>query len=198
MHYSKRRVGPTPSSDKDVSVIDTIERARAEFLTSFRWSGGHADFAAVFGSAAFLEVAGEALVTQFRDADVSAIVALEARGFVLGALAAQALGVGLVLARKPGSVHPAAEVEFAALPDWRGRNPEIHISRSAVAAGDRFLLVDDWIETGSQAMTVRRLVERLGGRWIGVSTVVDDVNDDVRGQMNVKGLVRSSELPPDT
>jgi adenine phosphoribosyltransferase len=179
-------------------VDDAIQAARSEFLASFRWTGGHADFAGVLRNPAFLHVIGSALADPFREAEASAVVGLEARGFVLAGLTAKALGVGLVLARKPGSVHPDAETERAATPDWRGRLVELHMARTAIEPGERVLLVDDWVETGSQAMTVRRLVERLSGRMIGVSAVVDDASDDTRASLSVVGLVASSELPADT
>jgi adenine phosphoribosyltransferase len=179
-------------------VSDAIHAARSEFLTSFRWTGGHADFARVLRNPAFLRVIGSALAEPFRDARVSSVIGLEARGFVLAGLTAEALGVGLVLARKPGSVHPDAETERATTPDWRGRRVELHIARTAIEPGDRLLLVDDWIETGSQAMTARRLVERLSGQMIGVSAVVDDAPEGIRASLAVVGLISSSELPADT
>ena len=60
---------------------------------------------------------------------------------------------------------------------------------------DRVLLVDDWIETGSQACTAVRLVERLGGLVVGVTVLVDDTSEEVRRELNVVGLVTSDELP---
>jgi adenine phosphoribosyltransferase len=68
----------------------------------------------------------------------------------------------------------------ATAPDWRGRHVEILISRRAVRSGDRLLLVDDWIETGSQARTVSTLAEQRGADVVGVSVLVDDTTDDVR------------------
>lgn len=171
------------------------DRARAELLATFAWTAGHADFATSLRSPELLAAVGPALVEPFRAQDVSAVIGLEARGFVFAALAAEALGVGLVLARKPGSVHPDAEAETARTPDWRGRRVEVRISRSSINAGDRLLLVDDWIQTGSQARAVASLVRRLRGNLIGVSALVDDTTDDVRSDLNVRALVRSTELP---
>jgi adenine phosphoribosyltransferase len=122
-------------------------------------------------------------------------VALEARGFVVGGLVAHELGVGLVLARKPGAVHPDSDRQLATAPDWRGRHIEILISRRAVRSGDRLLLVDYWIETGSQPRTVSTLAERRGANVLGVSVLVDDTTDEVREELTVVGIIRSSELP---
>lgn len=81
-------------------------------------------------------------------------------------------------------------------PDWRGRTVELRISPRAIESGDRLLLADDWIETGSQARTLRRLVGRLGGSLVGVTVLVDDTDDDVRQDLNVRSLLLSGELPP--
>ncbi|MDQ1437647.1 MAG: adenine phosphoribosyltransferase [Acidimicrobiaceae bacterium] len=170
------------------------EGARRLLLRSFRWNGGHADFAPVFLDPDVLAALGPALAAPFRDAAVTAVVALEARGFVLGALAARELGLGLVLARKPGSMHPGADTELGTEPDWRGRLIDVRISRTAIRPGDRLLLVDDWIQTGSQARTVSRLVHRLGGSLVGVSVLVDDTTDSVRRDLGVVSVVRSSDL----
>lgn len=172
-----------------------MERARAELMRHFEWTHGHADFAGMLRSGALLDAVGPALVGPFRSSGVTAIVGIEARGFVFGALAARALGVGLVLARKPGSVHPGADAEVATTPDWRGRHIELRVSAKAVRPGDRFLLVDDWVETGSQARTVARLVERLGAGLVGVSAIVDDTTEETRTSLGLIGILRSHELP---
>jgi adenine phosphoribosyltransferase len=181
-------------------VPSSIDRdaARALFLRAFRWTHGHADLSGVFGDAALLAAAGPVLAQPFRDVQVSSVIALEARGFVLGALVAREMGVGLVFARKPGSVHPGSFAESSTAPDWRGVEVTVRIVREAVSAGDALLLVDDWIETGTQARTVRSALERVSARLVGVSVLVDDTDADTREGLGVNGLVRSGELPPST
>jgi len=168
--------------------------AHAALLRTFRWTNGHADFAAVFLDAQTLSRLGPALAAPFREADITVVVALEARGFVLGALCAQELGVGLVLARKPGNVHPGPKVEVMSAPDWRGRQVTIRLAR-VLSSADRVLLVDDWIETGSQAKAARQAVEACGARLVGTSVLVDDTTPEVRSDLKVVALVRSAELP---
>jgi adenine phosphoribosyltransferase len=167
-------------------------------LAEFRWTGAHADFARVLRSAVFVGNIGQALVEPFEHDEVSGIVAVEARGFVLGALAAHAFGVGLVLARKPDAIHPGGVEKVAEDPDWRGRRMTFRISPQAVRREDRLLLVDDWVETGSQARTVSSLVRTLGATLVGVSAVVDHANAETRRELGLVGLLRSTELPPYT
>lgn len=175
------------------SGVDSPASAREAFLRTFRWTDGHADFAAVFHDPQALAALGPALATPFARAGVTAVVALEARGFVVGALCAEHLGVGLVLARKPGSVHPGPKVEVVSAPDWRGREVPIRIAQVLTSA-DRVLLVDDWIETGSQARAVRAAVQLCGAAFVGAAVVVDDTTAEVRADLNVVALVASGEL----
>ena len=169
---------------------------RRQFLSVFRWSGGHADFSIVLRDAELVASLGCALADPFRDKEVTGVIGIEARGFVVATLVARELGVGLILARKPGSIHPGAAARKATTPDWRGQHVELRVARDAITRSDRLVLADDWIETGSQARTVASLIESLGGALIGVTVVVDDTTEAVRDELQVVGLVRSEELPP--
>ena len=121
----------------------------------------------------------------------------EARGFVLGALCAEHLGVGLVLARKPGSVHPGEKIEVVSPPDWRGRAVIFRLAR-VLTPTDMALVVDDWIQTGSQARAIKEGVEASGARFVGMSVIVDDTTAEARVDLNLASLVRSADLPPAT
>ncbi len=169
------------------------ETSRDALLRTFRWTGGHADFANVFRDSRTLSLLGPALAAPFASNGVTAVVAPEARGFVLGALCAAELGVGLVLARKAGCIHPGEKVHVVSAPDWRGREVQLTISR-ILTADDNVLLVDDWIETGSQASAVKLAVVTCGAEMAGVSVLVDDTTAEVRRDLNVVGVVTSDEL----
>jgi adenine phosphoribosyltransferase len=176
-----------------IVVMETTESARAAFLRTFRWTDGHADFASVLRGGNTLGLLGRALAVPFTDAGATVVVALEARGFVVGALCAEQLGVGLVLARKPGSVYPGEKIEVVSAPDWRGRAVTIRLAR-VLAPMDKVLLVDDWIQTGNQARAVRQAIEASGAQYIGASVVVDDTDGSTRSELKVTALVSSAEL----
>lgn len=180
----------------DQANTDPSSEARALLLRAFRWTNGHADLARALRDPSLVRSIGPALTDPFLDAGVTAVIGIEARGFLVAGLVARQLDVGVVLARKPGAVHPGAEREVARTRDWRGRRVELRISRDAIGPGDRLLLADDWIETGSQARTAATLVERMGAELVGVTVLVDGTTDDVRRELRVVGVVRSDELPP--
>jgi len=97
------------------------------------------------------------------------IVAIEARGFVFGAALADRMDVGLVIARKPGKLPYKTVVQEYQLEYGTDR---IEIHADAIGKGDRVLIVDDLIATGGTLVAACKLVEKLGGQVVGISSVV--------------------------
>lgn len=176
-------------------ITPDLNVSRRLVLASFRWVDGHADVAAVLRDAEVLRALGPALAQPFLAAEVTAVAGIEARGFALGALVAQTLGVGLVLIRKEGSRHPGPTVTTRTGPDWRGRELLLRLHPHEVDPDDRVLLVDDWVETGSQATAAQALVARCGAHAVGVAALVDDCDDEVRQRIGLRGLLYSTDLP---
>lgn len=166
-----------------------------DFLRRFRWIGGHADVLGLFADGDFLDRAAVALADPFRDVGVTKVAAVEARGFILGSVVAVHLGKGFVPIRKEDSIHPGAKAERRTPPDWRGRERILRVQRAAFTTGDRVLLVDDWAETGSQAITARALIEDCGATYAGLSVLVDQLPAEVHRKLEpVFAVARHDEL----
>jgi adenine phosphoribosyltransferase len=171
---------------------------RRLLLTHFRWVSGHADVWRVFRDADALRTVVTAVVDPYRGMGLTAIVGVESRGFLLGGAAAVELGVGFVAVRKAGGLFAGQLIHRATAPDYRGRRWELAMQDDALAAGDRVLLVDDWIETGSQARAVGQLAARLGATLAGISVLVDQAPQGARpGLPPVRSIVSFADLPVD-
>lgn len=166
-----------------------------ELVERFRYFDGHSDTLGLLADAGFLSRAAAAVAAPFRDGQVDKVAGIEARGFVLATAVALELEAGFVAIRKPGSVHPGPKIELTGPPDWRGLQTILRLQRHVVASSDRVLVVDDWAETGSKALTARRLIEACGGRYAGISLLVDQLEPEVRQQLEpVAALALASEL----
>ncbi|MBZ4406763.1 adenine phosphoribosyltransferase [Myxococcus sp. XM-1-1-1] len=110
-----------------------------------------------------------AMSAPFRGQHISKVVGVEARGFLLGAPMALALGAGFVPARKPGKLPYRSVVERYSL-EYGADGLEIH--EDALAPGERVLVVDDVLATGGTAEATGRLVKRLGGELVGFSFLI--------------------------
>jgi len=104
-----------------------------------------------------------------RDRKAQKIVAVEARGFLFGAVLADRLKLPLVLARKPKKLPYRTIVEEYAL-EYGTDKLEIHAD--AITAGEKVVVVDDLIATGGTLAAACKLVERLGGEVAGISAVI--------------------------
>jgi adenine phosphoribosyltransferase len=101
---------------------------------------------------------------------VDLVVGIEARGFILAAPVAVALGAGFVPVRKRGklpwqTVGSAYDLEYG--------TAEIELHEDAVAPGQRVLVVDDVLATGGTAAAACELVERIGGHVAGVVVLLE-------------------------
>lgn len=101
---------------------------------------------------------------------VDAVVGIEARGFMLGAATAYALGVGFVPIRKAGKL-PARTLATSYALEYGEATIEIHAD--AFAPGTRVLVMDDVLATGGTAAAACDLVEELGGTVVAVDVVVE-------------------------
>jgi adenine phosphoribosyltransferase len=125
------------------------------------------------------------LAEPFRPLGVTKVVGLESRGFVLGGAVAFVLGAGFVPARKGGRMYKHAyspdEVLHEDVVDYSGTSKSLELeSNGAIVAGDRALVIDDWFFSGAQGLAAIRLIERAGGRVVGVGVMIDNLSQDAR------------------
>ena len=110
------------------------------------------------------------LVNRYTGSRIDKIVAIESRGFIVGAALAFQLGVGFVPIRKKGKL-PAETIGHDYDLEYGSDRIEMHVD--AIAQGERILLVDDLIATGGTAEAAVKLIEKTGGKIIECCFVID-------------------------
>ncbi|MFN3217326.1 MAG: phosphoribosyltransferase family protein [Acidimicrobiales bacterium] len=178
----------------DVSGDGALDDVRRLLLERFPLVGDHPDVAGLLRDADALAALGPALVAHYREAGITAVVAPEARGPVLGALAAVSLGVGLVVVRKDPANHPGADLKVRSEPTWRGAPIDFQGRSFDLDPSDRVLIVDDWITTGSSIRAVAAVVGQIGATVVGVSVLVDKAEPATLVELDVRALVRFSDI----
>jgi adenine phosphoribosyltransferase len=128
------------------------------------------DITPLLGNAAAFGRAVDDLVTMFHDIEVSRVVGIESRGFILAAPVAYRLRAGFVPVRKAGKLPWAVAREEYEL-EYGSDKLEIH--RDAIHPGESILVVDDVLATGGTASATVRLVEALGGNVVGVGVMIE-------------------------
>jgi adenine phosphoribosyltransferase len=128
------------------------------------------DITPLLGDAEGFKATIDRFVDHFRDAKVDVVVGIEARGYMIGAPVAYALGAGFVPVRKPGKLPGQTHTEEYALE--YGTNA-LQIHADALAHGQRVLVVDDLLATGGTIAATLRLLEKLGAQVVGTAVLIE-------------------------
>lgn len=110
------------------------------------------------------------LIDRYKNMDINVIVGIESRGFIIGSVLANKLGLGFVPIRKPGklpgeTISEEYELEYG--------KDKIEIHKDDIQQGAKVLLVDDLIATGGTALAAANLIKKLGAEVVEFSAVID-------------------------
>ena len=110
------------------------------------------------------------MANPFKDEHIDYVLAIEARGYLLGTPIALALGAGFVPARKVGKLpyrtyRSTYELEYG--------SAEIEIHQDAFTKDQRILLVDDVLATGGTLEAAIDLVQQSGSTVAGISVLIE-------------------------
>ena len=122
------------------------------------------------------------IVVHFGRGNVDKVVGIEARGFIIASPVAYHFGAGFIPVRKKDKLPWETEAAEYAL-EYGSATLEIH--KDAVAPGERVLIVDDVLATGGTARATADLVERIGGRVVGVACLIE--LDFLKGRSQLEG-----------
>jgi adenine phosphoribosyltransferase len=101
---------------------------------------------------------------------VDLVAGMEARGFILAAPVALALGAGFLPVRKAGKLPgPTARRDYQL--EYGAASVELH--PFTVPPGSRVLVVDDVLATGGTAKATIELLEECGAEVVGLSFLMD-------------------------
>lgn len=112
----------------------------------------------------------QAIAGRFRDRQIDAIVAAEARGFIFAAPLALELDAGFVPIRKPGKL-PFDTHAFHYELEYGTDTLEMHID--GVGTGQRVLVVDDLLATGGTVDACCQMVEQAGAEIVGCAFLIE-------------------------
>ena len=110
------------------------------------------------------------MADHYRDRDIDVIVSSEARGFIIGAALAYELGAGFVPIRKKGKL-PSKAVELTYQKEYETDTIEIH--EDSIEPSQKVLLIDDLLATGGTIKANAELVEKLGGKVVGIGFLIE-------------------------
>ena len=138
------------------------------------------DIAPVLADPGGLAAVAAELTAAARAFSPDVVVAVEARGFILGAPIALALGVGFVPVRKPGKLpFPTRSVAYA----LEYGETVLHMHTDALHPGARAVIVDDVLATGGTLAATAQLVAEAGATAVGAVVALEIAGLGGRGRL---------------
>ncbi len=166
----------------------TIEMMRAKIrdIPDFPQPGiVFKDITPLLGDAKAFGAAIEMFRQRYGSEHVDYVVGVEARGLVIGAALANALGTGFIMVRKPGKL-PAETLQATYELEYGTDALEIHLD--AMTPGSRVVIIDDVLATGGTMTAVTELVATLKADIIEVAFLIELLFLDGRSQLTNHSL----------
>ena len=133
------------------------------------------DVNSLFAQPIWNQVAAELAVViqdQFnRNGDITHIVGIESRGFVVGAVLAATIGVPFVMVRKKGSKYPGSLLQETYALEY-GEDTLV-LQEGLLGHANRVLIADDLVATGGSMLATKRLVEQAEAKVIGFASIIN-------------------------
>ena len=127
------------------------------------------------------KLAVDTLAKKYKNKKIDLVVAVEARGFILGGAIAHKLGAGFVPVRKKGKLPAKAN---AVTYDLEYGSDTLEIHHDAISKENRVLIVDDLLATGGTVKAVTDLVKQLEGKIVGITFLIELL--DLKGRDKLK------------
>ncbi|MFO7706436.1 MAG: adenine phosphoribosyltransferase [Halopseudomonas sp.] len=128
------------------------------------------DITPLYQSPRAMRMVADSLIQRYVESPVTHIAAIDARGFLLGAVLAYELNKPLILIRKAGKL--PADVISATYSSEYG-DCVVEMQRDALQGGEQVLLLDDLIATGGTFMAAARLIKQLGADVYEAAAIID-------------------------
>ena len=106
-----------------------------------------------------------------RNGDITHIVGIESRGFVVGAVLAATIGVPFVMVRKKGSKYPGSLLQETYALEY-GEDTLV-LQEGLLGHANRVLIADDLVATGGSMLATKRLIEQAEAKVIGFASIIN-------------------------
>ncbi len=150
--------------DKKINIKNSIRRI-PEFKGVVFW-----DITTLLKDPAVFKETIKQLADHYKNKKIDVIVSNEARGFIIGAPLAIELGVGFVPIRKKGKL-PYKCLEYTYKTEYSTDCIQIH--EDAIKKGQNVLIIDDLLATGGTVKANAELIEKLGGKVVGIGFLIE-------------------------
>ncbi len=132
---------------------------------------------------------GKEFAARFADVPADRILTAEISGIAPALMTAIELNVPVVYARKKQPVTMRGKIFVESAPSHtKGGMVDLMVSGEFLHAGERVLIIDDFLASGQTLMALSRLAMAAGAEVVGVGVVVEKIFEGGRDAMHQAGF----------
>ena len=122
----------------------------------------------------FLLKMGEEIDRIYKDEQISKILTIEASGIAVAVAAAAVMGKKVVFAKKNKTSNVSGEVYSANVHSYtHGTDYTITVPKDYISAGERVLIIDDFLANGNALLGLIDIVEQAGATVAGATCAIE-------------------------
>ena len=135
--------------------------------------------------------------------EINKVLTVEASGIALATMTGYVLSCPVVFAKKSKSKNISDDVYSAEVESFtHGNTNTVIVSKEYLGAGDKVLLIDDFLATGAALVGLKSLVEQAGGTVVGAGIAVEKAFQGGgellrKGGMRIESLARIASMGDD-
>lgn len=147
-----------------------------------------------------MDACGKAFAELFADTRPTKILTAEISGIAPALMAACCLGVPVVYARKHKPITMPDTVYLTVAPSHtKGHMVELIVSPEYLGAGERVLIIDDFLASGATIAGLVRLTQTAGAEIVGIGALIEKTFEEGRQVLSylnvpIKALVGIASL----
>ena len=125
----------------------------------------------------------------FEGERVDRVLTIEASGIAIAILVGLEFGCPVVFAKKSKTKNLSDDLYRAEVPSFtHGNTNTVVVSKDYLRAGERVLLIDDFLATGAALFGLRDLVAQAGGTTVGAGIAIEKVFQGGGKRLRAEGM----------
>lgn len=117
------------------------------------------------------------MIKPYKNEKIDKIISPEMKGILYAPTIAYRLGIPFIPLFKEGRI-PKKFVIGKTFVDYSKKKKRIEVGKITIKKGDRILFVDDAFESGKSGRAIIELIERLGGKIVGISIIYNKLSEN--------------------
>ena len=132
---------------------------------------------------------GKEFAGLFSGEKITKVLTIEASGIAVACFAAHELNVPLLFAKKSHTSNQSNQVYTSKVMSYtHGKVYDISVSKEYLNAGDRVLVIDDFLATGEALNGLIDLIKQAGATLVGCGIVIEKAFQDGGEQLRKQGI----------